>query len=64
MADEKRLQEYIVSDALGSIPQSVKSAEEMPSAAISIRTAASDEYHAEEFLCQKFYKPISRCIPE
>ncbi len=38
--------------------------EEMPLPPVQVRAAASDTYHSEAYVCDVFYKQISRCIGE
>ncbi len=38
--------------------------EEMPMPLGPTRLAVSDTHHAEGYVCETFYKPISRCVGE
>jgi hypothetical protein len=51
-------------DELELVPLQFFLMQEMPVQDFQIRTAVSDAYHSEEYVCDMFYKLISRCVGE
>jgi hypothetical protein len=46
------------------LPLHMLRVEEMPIPLGPTRLAGSDTHHAEGYVCEAFYKPISRCVGE
>jgi hypothetical protein len=60
----KKLIDYIRTEAIELLPLHVVLAQEALEPGTAIRSATSDTHKAEGYLCDSFYKPISRCVGE
>ncbi len=64
IAKDKTFLDYIRPELLHLLPVHLWLVEEMPMSETATRAAESDTYHTEGYVCGRFYKPISRCMPE
>lgn len=58
---KKTLKDYIRPEAVELLPMQVLLSEPMPEPDLATRMAPGDIHHAEGYICETFYKPISRC---
>ena len=58
----KILIDFMRPEILDELPLHVLLTEEAPMPDTATRLAPSDTHQAEGYLCEPFYKPISRCV--